>query len=421
MDFEASATMGSKLPSTAQGSKVGFGPKADYFVLRAFRPTYLYIPFPKPCPNHPTPLSLIHLQQPRDPTMQRIFLQAFLLIGLLSALTGCIGPGYYVQSLKGHVEIMTARQDVGKLIEDPSTPEALRVRMAAAADVRRFASDELALPDNASYRSFVDVGRDYVTWAVFAAPEFSLAPQVWCFPVFGCVPYRGYFAKKSADELAQELEGQGLDVYVTGITAYSTLGWTSDPLLSTMFLRDKTYLASLVFHELAHQRVYVNDDTAFNEAFAVAVEMTGVRKWLRSIGDADGLRRYEAGLKRSDDFVALVAQARNELSKVYRTAGSYEDKRAAKAAVIERLRVRYRVTRDRDWDGYSGYDAWFESPINNAKLAATSVYSEQVPAFLRLFELCSQAYPRFYEAVRRLSAVDKAGRTAALKAAETCE
>ena len=293
--------------------------------------------------------------------------------------------------------------------------------MASARAIRQFATDELALPDNNSYRSYVDIGRDAVTWAVFAAPEFSLTPRAWCFPIFGCVPYRGYFSEKSATEAAAELQLQGLDVHVTGITAYSTLGWSSDPLLSTMLSRDETYLARLVFHELAHQRVYVDDDSEFNEAFAVAVETTGVRKWLRAAGDTAGLRRYEADRKRRAEFLALVSQTRDELRQVYDGSGTAEEKRAAKAAAIERLRARYRQMRDRRWPGHQGYDAWFEAPINNAKLAATALYSDRVPAFLRLFDLCSGDYPRFYASVRRVGALDKASRAETLKRADTCD
>lgn len=340
---------------------------------------------------------------------------------MASGLTGCIGVSYYAQSLKGHAEIMAARQDVGRLIDDPSTPEALRARMASASAIRRFATDELALPDNDSYRSYVDIGRDAVTWAVFAAPEFSLAPRTWCFPVFGCVPYRGYFSREAAVEAAVELQRQGLDVYVTGIIAYSTLGWSSDPLLSTMFGRDETYLAGLVFHELAHQRVYVNGDSEFNEAFAVAVETTGVRKWLRAAGDAAGLRRYEADRKRRAEFLALLSRTRDELSRVYDGSGTPEQRSAAKAAAIEKLRINYRQMRDGRWRGYRGYDPWFDAPINNAKLAATFVYDDRVTAFLRLFDLCSGDYPRFYALVRRLGALDKAQRAEMLEAVDSCD
>lgn len=354
-------------------------------------------------------------------SVKRIFFRLVSVMCLAASLTGCTGAGYYAESLKGHVEIMAARRNVEKLIAARTTPEPLRTQMKSAAAIRQFATESLALPDNQSYRSYADIGRDYVTWAVFAAPEFSLTPRVWCFPVFGCVPYRGYFSRKSAIGTALELKKEGLDVHVSGVTAYSTLGWSSDPLLSTMFLHDKTYLAGLVFHELAHQRVYVNDDTAFNEAFAVTVETTGVRKWLRATDDPATLRRFEASEQRSADFLALVAQTRGELREIYSGSAAPEDMRTAKAAAIERLRARYRRMRDTRWGGYRGYDGWVEAPINNAKIAATSVYNDRVPAFLRLFELCSGDYPRFYAAVRRIGALARDRRSEALETAKTCD
>ena len=352
--------------------------------------------------------------------MQRALLLLSVLL-MAVGVTGCTTLSYYAQSLKGHAQIMTSRQSVGKLAKDPATPEALREKMAAAIAIRQFASDELALPDNNSYRSYVDIGRDAVTWAVFAAPEFSLTPKTWCFPVFGCVPYRGYFSNQAAIDAARALQQQGFDVYVSDITAYSTLGWSSDPLLSTMFAQDETYLASLVFHELAHQRLYVANDSEFNEAFAVAVETTGVRKWLRAKGDLAGLRRFEADRKRRADFVELVSQARVELQQVYMRHGSVAQRQAAKVAAIDSLRKRYRRMRDGQWGGYARYDAWFAAPINNAKLAASAVYSEQVPAFMRLFDLCSADYPRFYASVRRIGSLEKGRRAQALKAANSCE
>ncbi|MDX8452717.1 aminopeptidase [Mesorhizobium sp. VK9D] len=339
---------------------------------------------------------------------------------MASGVTGCTSISYYAQSLEGHVEIMAARKNVAKLIRDPSTPEALRAKLTSASAIRRFATEELALPDNNSYRSYVDLGRNDVTLAVFAAPQFSLAPITWCFPVFGCVPYKGYFSRKDALETAAELQRQGLDVYVSGVTAYSTLGWFSDPLLSTMLRQNDTYLASLVFHELAHQKVYVNGDSAFNEAFAVAVETTGTRKWLRATGNRAGLRSYEADRQRKADFLGLISKTRDELRQVYGSPRSPEQMAAAKAATIDRLRMRYRQMRDKRWAGYRGYDAWFDSPINNAKLAATAVYGEQVPAFLRLFDLCAGDYPRFYASVRRIGNLPAPSRAEALKAAAAC-
>lgn len=352
--------------------------------------------------------------------MNRVFFRLIAAAVLLTGLYGCTGVSYYAQSLSGHLKIVSARQQVDELIDDPSKPSALRAQMALASAIRQFATDELALPDNDSYRTYVDTKRDYVTWAVFAAPEFSLNTRTWCFPAYGCVPYRGYFSEEAANEFARKMQRQGLDVYVGGITAYSTLGLLSDPLLNTMFRRDETYLSGLVFHELAHQRVYVAGDTAFNEAFAVAVETTGVKKWLAEKRDLATLRRYEADRRRNADFIALVSKTRIELKEIYAGPGSEEQKRAEKAAAIENLRARYRRMRNTKWGGYPGYDSWFDTPINNAKLATTAFYNDLVPGFIRLFELCSNEYPRFYEAVHRIGALDKGQRAKALKASNKC-
>ena len=349
----------------------------------------------------------------------RILRHAGALAALL-AVSGCSSLSYYAQSLDGHLELMAARQNVERLIEKPSTPEPLRNRMAAAHEIRQFAITELDLPDNDSYRSYVDIKRDYVTWAVFAAPEFSLAPHVKCFPVFGCVPYQGFFDPEDALREAHRMKDAGFDVHISGINAYSTLGLTSDPLLSTMFRADRTYLAGIVFHELAHQRVYVKGDTPFNEAFAVAVETTGVRKYLSAHGDTKGIRAYEADRKRQAEFVGLIGKTRAELHKIYQGPGSDAEKRKAKDAAIKRLRARYEKMRDTKWGGDRAYDGWFATPINNAKLAATSVYNDNVDHFIRLFELCGEDYPRFYDAVARYGQLERDKRMDALKGAKSC-
>lgn len=350
----------------------------------------------------------------------RACLSLAVLAVLVPVLQGCVGPGYYADSLSGHVQILAARKKVDVLAEDPRQPADLRAKMALARDIRRFASESLGLPDNRSYTTYVDIGRDDVTVAVFAAPEFSLAPLTWCFPVFGCVPYRGFFSHEDARDLARRMGDAGHDVHMVGVTAYSTLGWTPDPLISTMFRHDEAHLAAVVFHELAHQRLYVRNDTAFNEAYAVAVEVTGVRKWFASRGDDDSLARYEADERRAADFRKLIADARTDLAEIYAGPESEARKRAAKAAAIERLRANYRRLRDTRWGGYAGYDRWFDAPINNAKLASVSVYGAQVPAFLALFDLCGQDHERFHAAVEALAALGKEQRGAALAAARTC-
>lgn len=348
---------------------------------------------------------------------QRVLL---LCLFLGPVLLGCSNISYYLQSADGHLEIMAARQSVDKIANDPKQPNQIRAQMMLARDIRQFATDELGLPDNKSYKSYVDLGRDYVTVAVFAAPEFSFVPKVWCFPVFGCVPYRAHFSLETAKRERDELQEQNYDVHLSGVTAYSTLGWSSDPLLNTMFRDDETHLAGVVFHELAHQKVYFRDDSAFNEAFAVAVERTGVEKWLRARGNIEGLRDYKASDRRMADFLNLIGETRSTLSEIYSSTMSDEKKRSAKKIAFDNLRTNYQHMRERRWGGYDGYDGWFEGAVNNAKIAATAVYSDLVPDFLRLFDICDADYARFYKAVELLGATDKAIRANALRNVTNC-
>lgn len=338
----------------------------------------------------------------------------------LPVLQGCTTISYYAQSIGGHLDIIAAGQPIDRLVDDPRQPKPLRDRLALARDIRAFATEELALPDNASYRNYVDTGRDYVSWAVFAAPELSLEPHTWCFPVMGCVPYRGYFSQEAAERFADGVRAEGFDVHVGGIPAYSTLGISADPLLNTMLRHGETYLAEVIFHELTHQRVYIAGDSRFNESFAMAVERAGTTAWLESRGDAAELREYRTSQRRSKDFVALIAETQKELEAIYAGNGSDAVKRAAKEAAIARLRARYRRLRDGRWNGYSGYDRWFDSPINNAKLATIAVYNDLVPAFTRLLEICGD-YERLYQAVERIGALGPQQRMAALNGATSCE
>nr|WP_276562504.1 aminopeptidase [Hoeflea prorocentri] len=342
------------------------------------------------------------------------------MMGALLVLQGCAGISYVNGSLSGHLELMSSAQPVERLLYDDATPEQLKGQLALAREIRQFAIDQLGLPDNRSYRSYVDTEREFVTWAVFAAPELSLQVKTWCFPVTGCVPYRGYFSNEAAVAFARGLHEEGLDVYIGGVPAYSTLGWFNDPLLNTMFLRGEPYLAGVVFHELSHQQVYVAGDSAFNEAFAVSVEQTGTEAWLNYRGETEALRRYRQSLAREKDFLALIAQTRSDLFRVYSGSGSQAEKRAGKKAAIETMRARYRRLKAQKWNGYDGYDAWINSPINNAKLATVSVYNDLVPQFLRLLELCSGDYPRYYKTVKRLSRLGKDKRREALQNSGSC-
>ena len=336
------------------------------------------------------------------------------------ALTGCASAGYYTQSITGHLGLMLRARPIETVLAGPETDPRLAARLRTALDIRDFASGALGLPANASYRRYAALDRRYVVWNVTAAPELSLAPRRWCFPFAGCVSYRGYFSESDAVAFAAGLTSEGWDVTVAGVRAYSTLGWFDDPLSSSMIEQPAYSLAGLVFHELAHQRLYVPGDTEFNESFAVVVERAGVTRWIEAAARADPSERerYRIAAERRAEFLALVRDARRDLEAVYVSSRSDAEKRAAKAERIERLRARYAALRAGWRDGPS-YDGWFERGVNNAALALVSVYDRWVPALEALLVRSGGDLEAFYRACDALAKLPPAERRARLEALET--
>ena len=340
-----------------------------------------------------------------------LFFRCFVPVLGAVLLNGCSSIGYYGQLAGGQWQLLQARTSVTALVEDPATDPVLRQRLRQAEQARVFASARLKLPDNRSYRVYADLGRPYVVWNVFATPELSLEPQTHCFPVAGCVAYRGYYRPGAARGAAALLRRDGLDVYVGGVEAYSTLGWFDDPLLAPMLKWGEERVASLMFHELAHQRVYVQDDTAFNESFATFVEQEGTRQWRA----ARGLPAVaDDSLRQRDQFIRLVLASRERLQAIYAGPLSIEGKRAAKQAEFARLRAEYRRLRDVEWGGAGRYDAWVNGPLNNAKLLPFGLYDQWVPAFAQMFRQVAGDWERFYESVEALGQLPADQRKAAL-------
>ncbi len=329
-------------------------------------------------------------------------------VGIAISLGACSSVGYYSQSVGGHLDVLRAARPIDDWLADPATPDALRARLEKVRTMRRFAADALALPDNRSYTTYADVKRPYVVWNVFATPELSLQLRQWCFPVVGCVSYRGYYDKRDADLYASALRDQGDDVYVGGVPAYSTLGYTADPVLSTFIGFPEGEVARLIFHELAHQVVYVKGDSTFNESFAVAVEEEGVRRWF-SIEGANGTaaaKAYRDLLARKRSFVALLERHRRALEVAYASAATVDAKRAAKVASFAALHADYeamKVDRSSAMFGFTGYDRYFAQALNNANLAAVATYTQRVPAFAKLLADEGGDLPHFYRAVRELA------------------
>ncbi len=336
-------------------------------------------------------------------------------------LSGCADTRYYLQSLGGHLQMMQAARPVAQWLADDSVTPVLKQRLALAQRIRAFAVTELQLPDNASYQRYADLQRRSVVWNVVAAPEFSLTLKTWCFPVAGCVGYRGYFSEAQAREQAQELQRTGLETSVYGVPAYSTLGWLNwvggDPLLNTFIRFPEGELARMIFHELAHQVLYVKDDTLFNESFATAVERLGGERWLAVHGSESARREYAEFDNRRRQLRALGLATRTRLAEIYKqNEAPAPDKQsviAMKNIAMQDFREDYARLKS-SWGGYAGYDAWVAG-ANNAALGAQAAYDELVPAFEALFDREGKDWRRFYEAVRRLSQMPAVERLRALK------
>ncbi len=334
--------------------------------------------------------------------------------------SGCSSLGYYAQAVGGHLDIVTRSRAVTGWMEADGTEPRLRERLQLSQRMRDFAIAELKLPDNSSYRRYADLGRNAVVWNVVAAPELSLKLETWCFPVVGCVGYRGYFDRAEADRFAAELRAPDVEVYVYGVPAYSTLGKLtfdalSDPLLNTFINYPEGELARLIFHELAHQVAYASDDTVFNESFAVAVERIGGARWLEGAQQAGAAEEYQRFDSRRSDFRALTQKYRERLLTLYKSEAPDDQKRAAKATLMAEMRAEHVKLKAERWGGFAGYDGWF-SRANNASFGVLAAYSELVPAFERLFERQGRDFNRFYAEVRRLAALPKDQRRAALNA-----
>jgi predicted aminopeptidase len=326
------------------------------------------------------------------------------------SLAACESLQYYGQAINGQLYILAHRKPISRLLQEPGTSPALKSRLESISRIRKFAETRLHLPVDTHYSTYVDLQRPYVVWNVFAAPEFSMQPLVWCYPIAGCVSYRGYFGEHGAQKSAETLKQQGYDVFVGGVAAYSTLGWFSDPLLNTIINRDEHQLAALIFHELAHQVVYIPGETEFNESFATAVEREGLQRWLDTIDTAPETREQLASaikedLVRQQQFTALVQSAVMDLNALYGEALAEADMRIAKEKRITRLRDDYAILKTQ-WQGYGGYDAWFAHDLNNAQLGTVATYNNLVPAFTTMLQQTNGDFPLFYENVMQLKQLE---------------
>ena len=332
-------------------------------------------------------------------------LQAAVLCGMAVLMGGCSQLGYFVQAAQGQYELLSEARPIDDWLTSPGINDKLRDKLLKVKEIRAFAARELGLPDNDTFTTYADIKRPFVMWNVVATPELSLKPLQWCFPIAGCVNYRGYYSKDDAQAFASELRAEHFDVEVSGVPAYSTLGWFRDPVLSTFIKYPEGEVARMVFHELAHQVVYIPGDSQFNESFAVAVEEAGVERWMNRYGDDKMRKAYADYERRKQDFLALLLKHRKLLDANYKRDASNEDKRRVKAEIFQSIKDEYQILKAA-WGGYAGYDRWFAEPLSNAHLTAIATYHDFVPGFRALLTQ-QKSMSGFYEAVRALSVLDR--------------
>lgn len=346
------------------------------------------------------------------------------LVLAIAALCGCRTATFYSQAIKGQYEVLRLEQPTRDLLADPHTPAPLRERLALLNELRAFAESELRLKVDGHYTKYADLHRPYVVWNVKAAPEFSLQPKTWWYPLVGRLAYRGYFEPRLATNYAAYLRGKGFDVSVGGSQAYSTLGWFKDPALNTFLFDPRPELAEIIFHELAHQRVFVAGDTDFNEAFATTVGEEGARRWLQTSGGLPLQERYLARLEHTRQFVGLVMQTRSRLEELYGDSRDNEGKiqatdknkdvapewlRERKAEILQEFQLGFAAARSQ-WDGDEQYQSWLSLPLNNAHLNAVAAYYELVPGFEEMLRRSGGNLETFYRAVEQLGKKSKAER-----------
>lgn len=331
----------------------------------------------------------------------------------VALLQACAAVDYYAQAIGGHLDLISRAVPIEERLREPDLMPPLRMKLQRVVAIRDFASRELALPDNGSYRRYAGLDRPFVVWNVFAAPEFSIKPVESCFPIAGCVSYRGFYREADAQAYAQTLQAEGYDIHIAGVPAYSTLGWFDDPVLSTFIRYPDAEVARLIFHELAHQVAYVKNDTVFNESFAVTVEQEGVQRWLVRNGTPEERAAHETLRLRRREFVALVLAYRDRLAAFYKQALNVEEKRQGKARLLAGMLEDYGRLKA-GWGGFSGFDRVFARGANNALLASVMAYTERVPAFRALLARKGGDLTAFYAEVKELARLDKPAREARL-------
>jgi predicted aminopeptidase len=363
--------------------------------------------------SNSTPPDKLQTTSSKKRRNRRRLLAAAAFVAIVIAVCGCQSVSFYRQAIGGELQILTHQRPIKELLADTNTSAELKHKFELVLQVRQFAATNLHLPADDNYLKYVDLHREFAVWNVNAAPPLSLEPKRWWYPFVGKASYRGYFSRDAAKKYGAQLNKKGFDVYIGAVETYSTLGWFHDPVLNTFITEPDAELAEILFHELAHQRIFISGDTDFNEAFATAVGEEGIRRWLQR--DPASYAKFRKDREQEADFVALVLETRDQLETIYDDPRlSDKAKMDRKAQIFTEMRHKHEELKAK-WGGKSQYDRWFAAEINNAKLNTISAYYTLVPAFRALLQSNGGDLEKFYSAVQKLGKMPKAKRHSVLR------
>lgn len=343
------------------------------------------------------------------PTLRPAMKNLFLIPLLMVLLSGCANLPYYFQAAQGQWELFSKEQPISHLIANPDTHPRMKEQLMLAQKLSRFARETLLLPTHGSYEHYVNLERPFATWVVFTTPEFSLTPLQWCFPFTGCLGYRGYFKEADAQQFATSLKDKHHDIYVGGSPAYSTLGWFDDPLLNTFISWPEARLASLIFHELAHQKLYIPGETAFNESYAEAVSQVGVVRWLENHHTSEALEKWQSYQKKRANFLHIIQKIRAALKKLYDSPRANAVMRTEKKRLLDEGCLELKNLQE-PIDKKTPTLA-FCTGLNNAKLASVNLYAKWVGAFQKLYQQVGFDMAAFHETAARIGRLEQKQRT----------
>ncbi|WP_295905322.1 aminopeptidase [uncultured Bdellovibrio sp.] len=314
--------------------------------------------------------------------------------------------GYLMKSGYGQMKLLGSRVPIEEALQDPKLDESKKQKLRLAQEAREFAEKELHLKSTKNYTSYVELGRPYVTYVVSAAYRWELKHYQWSYPFMGKMPYKGYFNEPDALEEEKELQQEDLDTYMRGVSAYSTLGWFNDPILSSMLRYDDYDLVNTIIHETVHTTLYIKNSADFNERLATFLGNKGAEQFYHKKEGTDSPTLKQIQNENADNklFSLFISGELKDLEKWYKDLPAAERSESKRQERIHLIQEKFtkELQPQLKTDSYKKFP---EAKLNNARLLLYKTYMQDLGDFERLYELLGKDYSRFIEQCKTLEKV----------------